>query len=395
MQDELQYRKELARQLLSDGMGPRDFDNTPLRVAATAAQGLAQKLQIPFPAGLDPRPQSIAPSPALDAPLPKADIVVVTWTVDEVDALAHVLTPGISRDSWYRYARQFEQYLPAIRPGAPARGVKRLASYRPTTIGGKHVLCIKSELHMNQDGVQTPPTYGPHNASLPVADLLDQVIDETGASLVITTGTAGAVYAGHNLGDVVITRGALFRVAQEFQAAPFANASYRSDWEVPQGQFAAAQKLMRGFKDQLAEPEFLPPTVNYAPLDHLPKPIRANEPEIKLDGRDMPAFHPILTTDYFEFGTSVNRLDQYGAAVEMGDAALGLVVERRKAAGRSVPHWLVIRNCSDPQINGALRDRPASQSLQAMWAVYYYKGFGYWTSVNSALACWAVIAGLP
>jgi hypothetical protein len=28
-----------------------------------------------------------------------------------------------------------------------------------------------------------------------------------------------------------------------------------------------------------------------------------------------------------------------------------------------------------------------------MWAVYYYKGFGYWTSVNSALATWAVIAG--
>ena len=36
------------------------------------------------------------------------------------------------------------------------------------------------------------------------------------------------------------------------------------------------------------------------------------------------------------------------------------------AQGRSVPKWLVIRNCSDPQINGALRNRPGKQSLQAM-----------------------------
>ena len=38
----------------------------------------------------------------------------------------------------------------------------------------------------------------------------------------------------------------------------------------------------------------------------------------------MPEFHPILTTDYFEYGTTTNHLDVEGAAVEMGDAALGL-----------------------------------------------------------------------
>lgn len=27
-----------------------------------------------------------------------------------------------------------------------------------------------------------------------------------------------------------------------------------------------------------------------------------------------------------------------------------------------------------------------------MRAVYYYLGFDYWTSMNSALACWAIIA---
>jgi hypothetical protein len=58
------------------------------------------------------------------------------------------------------------------------------------------------------------------------------------------------------------------------------------------------------------------------------------------------------------------------------------------------PKWLVIRNLSDPQINGALPTKPASLNMQTHWAVWYYEKYGYWTSVNSALTTWAVIAGL-
>jgi hypothetical protein len=111
-------------------------------------------------------------------------------------------------------------------------------------------------------------------------------------------------------------------VQKEFKNAPYAGKKYTSNWQVPTAQFAKAVELMRRFKNQLAEPDFLPPTINFAPLDHLPKPVRENDPDIKLDGIDIPVFHPILTTDYFEFGTSVNRLDQFGCAVEMGDAVL-------------------------------------------------------------------------
>ncbi|MGO4329548.1 hypothetical protein AB4Z48_28560 [Cupriavidus sp. 2TAF22] len=395
MSDELDFRKELARQLLSSGMTAADFDNHPT-VATTlaAAPGLAAHPQIAFPAALRPTPVPLATIPDLNDPLPKADVVVITWTVDETMALGDVMTPGFSRDHWYRYARNFAQYLPNIRAHAPARGVMRLGSYFPVKIGSKRVLCMKSELHLNQDGVTTPPAGSPHKASLPIRDLLHQIIDETQAKLVITTGTAGAVFAQHDLGDVIVTRGAKFRLKQEFRDSPFNDKVYKSDWQVKTTHFAKAVELMAGFKEQIAEPEFLPPTINYAPLDNLPKPVRKNDPDIKLDGRELPAFHPILTTDYFEFGTSLNHLDQIGSAVEMGDAVLGMVVEERAAAGKSTPHWLVVRNCSDPQINGKLRNKPAKQSLQAMWAVYYYEGFGYWTSMNSALACWAVIAGL-
>jgi hypothetical protein len=107
---------------------------------------------------------------------------------------------------------------------------------------------------------------------------------------------------------------------------------------------------------------------------------------------DFPEYLPILTTDYFEFGTSSNQLGDESCGVEMGDAVLGLVAD---GLGRAAPRWLVVRNASDPPINGALPTSPSVPDMQAHWAVLYYEQYGYWTSVNSALACWALIAAEP
>ena len=74
----------------------------------------------------------------------------------------------------------------------------------------------------------------------------------------------------------------------------------------------------------------------------------------------------------------------------MGDAVFGLIDERRGGTG---PKWLVIRNASDPRINGNLPVGPPSAvDMQAHWAVWYYEAFGYWTSVNSAIVTWSQIA---
>lgn len=105
----------------------------------------------------------------------------------------------------------------------------------------------------------------------------------------------------------------------------------------------------------------------------------------------MPKFHPILTTDFYEFGTSRNNLDAIGAGVEMGDAVLGLACSELQ----NPPNWAVVRNLSDPQINGDLPDGPQRElNIQSAWAVYYYRKYGYWTSVNSALCTWGIVAGL-
>jgi nucleoside phosphorylase len=368
--------------LLQAAPGPAGLQAAPGPVGLQATQNELGEL---FPDGLAPTPALIDPAPASSDALPRADYVVITWTVAELQALADVFTPGISRTSWHAYDRKFKtDYLPKIRAGAPARAANRLASYCPTAIGDKSVLAMKSELHLNQDGIKT----GEGTATLPVADLFRQIIDEAQPKLIITTGTAGAVFADHDLGDVMVTRAAKFRCQSEFRNEPFANQTYRSDFEIPQDHFDDAKKLLAAHADKLTEPDFAPPTTKYKlPGQQQVLPGRKNNPSLKLDGKDFAEFKPILTTDFFEFGTSTNHLADQGCGVEMGDAALGMVCEE---LGDQAPRWLVVRNASDPQINGNL---PTSPDVQAMWAVWFYEQYGYWTSISSAIACWAIIAG--
>jgi nucleoside phosphorylase len=243
-------------------------------------------------------------------------------------------------------------------------------------------------LHLNQDGVKT----GDGTATLPVKDLFRQIIYEAKPSHIFTIGTAGSVIQNFQLGDVVVSRAAKFRLQQEFRNEAFNGKTYTSDWPIPTTHFDAAQQLMGTFAGQIVEPPFAPPTTQFPfhgePIVSTP----GNTPDIKLEqgSRDMPEFHPILTTDYFEYGTSLNNLGQEGAAVEMGDAALGLACSELKRP----PKWAAVRNMSDPVINGVLPAKQFKLNEQTTWAVGYYTAYGEWTSVMGALATWAIIAGL-
>ena len=381
---ETEQRREIGRQLLQQGTEPADLELEP---PATAAAALTAELAIPFPEGLAPVPVPIAPAPSPDDPMPQADVLVVTWTVAEVNALADVLTPGQGRNSWYRYARFFDQkYRDKIRPGAPSQKAQRLGSYFPTQVGKTSVVCVKSELHLNQDGIST----GEGTATLPVKDFFAQMIEEVKPKLVMTIGTSGGVDLDQSLGDACVTRAAKFRLNDEFRNEPFNGKTYKSDWEVPTSHLAAGEELMKRYADRLVEPGFLPPTKRYGYEGPTLENNPPNVPKIWRDGDKMPAFHPVLTTDFFEFGTSSNHLGKEGCAVEMGDAVLGLLCSELPEP----PDWLIVRNLSDPQINGDLPEKPRQLDMQAHWAVWYYEQYGYWTSVCGALATWGVIAGL-
>jgi nucleoside phosphorylase len=329
--------------------------------SAVPAQPRAGLARIPWPANLEPKPVAPANAPSPSDPLPAADVLVVTWTVAEAKALADVLTPGRPSTEWHVYAHEFEsRYKPMLRRGAPALESGCLGIYHQCTIGTSNVLCMKSDLHLSQDGPE-----------LPVRGLWRQIIEETQAKLVITTGTAGGIGAGTQLGDVIVTKSVQFDCQKTFAEAPFAKAAF-TDGQLPP---ASSSRFA------LADEALIP--VNASRL-----PEASRTPTIVPETPAAPV--AVLTTDFFAFDDTTDHYglrayNQNARAVEMGDAVLGLVCAEDLS---SPPSWVIVRNASDPQMDGseALRE-------QTQQAARIYEEYGYWTTVGSAITCWAVIAG--
>jgi len=298
----------------------------------------------------------MAKRPSASAALPKCDYVVVTWTVEEAKCLADTLTPGYpSKTAWYEYAHNFQSaFASLIRKGAPASESKRLGNYFVTSIAGKSVLCMKSELHMSQDG-----------PALPIAKLWKQIIAEAQPTLIITTGTAGGIGSKMELGDVVVASQVRFDCQKTFKSSPFRDSIYKCS-SLQQTSYPAAQKLFASNASHLPQSP-RPPQIFTKPV------VEAELPDV-------------VTTDFFAFDDSSNTfgLQSLGAAVEMGDAVLGMVISE---LGSKAPRWAAIRNASDPQID----DSGLTLAEAANKAGQIYEKFGYWTTIPSAIACWATV----
>jgi hypothetical protein len=326
----------------------------------TTATGLSRFTDIPWPKGLAPN-TGPKPTGRSNSPLPRADVLVVTWTVDEGHALSRVLTPGKdSRNDYVPYAHNFAAIASKMSKGSPAVLAKRLGAYWTTTIGSQKVLIFKSESHLSQDTDHAIPK---GNAALPNAEVWQQIITEVQPKLVITTGTAGGIGRQCEVGDVVVSPIVRFDCKNWLKREPFHNTSFEDSKPTPRF-FATAKTLFKANSGQLPKDNTRPPTI--LPATGLPSSV--------------------LTTDFFGFDTSDNHfgLKGLGAVSEMGDAVLGMVA---KQMGEAAPRWVAVRNVSDPQIKaeGTIKD-------QAQLAATIYKGFGRWSSVCSAIVCWALIA---
>ena len=321
-------------------------------LAFSTATGLSRFTDIPWPKGLAP---VTGPKPSGgNKPLPKADVLVVTWTVDEGHALSRVLTPGKdSRNDYVPYTHNFAKLRKKFRNGCPAIEAKRLGAYWTTKIGKKSVVVFKSDSHMSQDGPQ-----------LPNIDVWRQIIEEVRPKLVITTGTAGGIGKQFEVGDVIVSPIVRFDCISKFKKEPFAQAHYTSS-PAKSSHFATAKTLFKANAAQLPKDNTRAPKI----VKVTPKALSSC----------------VVTTDFFGFDTSDNhfKLQGLGDVSEMGDAVLGQVA---KDMGRSAPRWLAIRNVSDPQIKaeGTLKE-------QEQVAAQIYKGFGRWSTVCSAITCWASI----
>lgn len=335
----------------SESSAGRDF------MAFSMATGLSRFTDIPWPKGLapitGPKPRGTGSSP-----LPRADVLVVTWTVDEGHALSRVLTPGKdSHNDYLSYTHNFATISKKMRKGCPALEAKRLGAYWTTKIGKKSVVVFKSDSHMSQDGPQ-----------LPNIDVWRQIISEVKPALVITTGTAGGIGREFEVGDVVVSPIVRFDCISKFKNQKFAQAHYSST-AAKSTQFATAKSLFKANSAQLPKDNKRPPKI----VKVTPSALKSS----------------VVTTDFFGFDTSDNhyKLQGLGDVSEMGDAILGLVASE---IGKSAPSWLAIRNVSDPQIKaeGTLKQ-------QAQIAAQIYKGYGRWSSVCSAITCWASIVAEP
>ena len=347
--------EDLQREIIdfdSEAPAGREF------LAFSTATGLSRFTEIPWPKALAPK-TSASPGGTGRGPLPKADVLVVTWTVDEGHAVSRVLTPGKdSRNDYRSYTHNFATISKKLRKGCPALQANRLGAYWTTTINKKKVVVFKSDSHLSQDTKTLPKNGG----TLPNEDLWKQIITEVQPKLVITTGTAGGIGPDCEVGDVIVSPIVRFDCLKWLKSEPYHDESF--DGAAPKAKYFAKAKTL--FKANAAQ---LPKDNNRAPKIVQSKKVASS----------------VLTTDFFGFDTSDDhyKLQGLGDVSEMGDAILGLVMSKMS----SPPRWIAVRNVSDPQIKaeGTLKQ-------QAQVAAQIYKGFGRWSTVCSSIVCWALIA---
>lgn len=335
-------------------------------------------VQIPatFWDGLQPQVQKL--TPAATAALPAADVLVITWTTAETQALSAVFTGNHDfKTTWYPYKHNAATFLnetPAaiINESANADSLKLgiVGYYTAVTFNGKKVNLFKSEFHPADDGDK-----------LPIIDLIVQAATETNPSLVITTGTAGAIGSYLEVGDAVITGKARFFLMSPMSYAAYpgitnglelsSTASFKMDY-VTKANSSATSLVKQDLTDIAQQKKYPGPTRNPAIFyNNVPNAVK----------------YDAVSANGFSLDDKANTdgLQQLGVFNEMNDAFVAFALSQN-AATKKLP-WLSIRNMSEPQAPDL------SKATKTEWE-NMYTAFGLYTTYNSAFACWAVICGL-
>lgn len=333
-----------------------------------------------------------------DAPLPRADAVVLTWTTAEWSALDHVFLDSATarRVDTNEFERTWHMYLysrdvggDAIHdPTNPLWGFYRLVDVPPAHGSGRatRVLLFKCGAHL----AHPPWLRG-------LSDMVAQILADARPEIVYSIGTAGGTRDDLRLGDVVVTDAAhlLLRKAQNTPSG-LSGRSFASKHPLPSGGdvlagaqahlfFPLAQavsypvlgRLLHRLAGERSDAASLTLTdlVN-APL----RPEQLGDPA----ARPLPGT-PLLTTDYY-FIASGDDAARY-AVLEMDDAVVGAVAEQHDTA------YAFVRNVSDPVVPATTAaGAPIADAVRDAWSSLIYDSFGIYSSMNGALATWALLA---
>jgi nucleoside phosphorylase len=353
-----------------------------------------------------------------NAPLPKADAVVITWTTAEWSAFDHVFINSNStrlpaaRDwetGWLLYSAE----APVVPPPPPPTVVQPTAPFLavnpslakppgpPPPLWGYYMLIqietkgepLKVLLFKSNSHLAHAPGF------LAVAEMTARIIREAQPRYLYSTGTAGGARPDQKLGDIIVTNCGTIQLKNDINRDYYSlNGKTFSctDWFAPEFWINATQDYLFF---SLAN------VVNYPALQALVGQLHAqvlSSNEITLDDLLSSALlpeklrtsqvwpmrnTPLLSTDYY-FIAETGTEEKY-CFLEMDDAVLA------KVCCEMGVNCSLIRNISDPMVplNGA-DGQPLAPEVRQRWSGLIYETYGLYTSVNSVLTTWATLAGI-
>ncbi len=340
-----------------------------------------------------PVPMAVGPTDP-NAPLPAADVVVITWTSAEWSALDHVfvnseterpMAPGDLEHQWQPYTLD----APVVPPDgdyvpAPLWGYYRVVAVDDAAGNPRTVLLFKADAHL---------AYAPWVGVL--VTMIERLIDEAQPGQIYSIGTAGGTHLTDNLGDTAITNSALLRLTNP-KNLPFEDngATFTGSW-FPCTDLVAAveERLLLAMSNvvddaqlarMLAQLKIKNPDAADLDLDDLVNdPIRPanlhHARAILAEGV------PLLTTDDYFIARGDDT--QQFCALEMDDAVVAKIATEQNV------DFCFVRNLSDPIVPDATATGESIVfSVRKDWSGVIYDDFGLYTSFNGALLTWATIA---
>lgn len=372
------------------------------RVAAQNENPVVFKLpSFSFPTGLAPSPgafSGLTPGKTVTTALSQpCDVLVLLYTEYELRSLLDVFTGDSTWDetrqkTWYGYGHNFSTFKPMIEDGDDATDAGILGFLYPMKIGSVHVVLYKSELHPKGNGLQVP--------FIPV---IKQLAGELAPKLVLSTGTAGAVGSHIQCGDVAITDSARFHLQKTYGGSLASLNTLSKNQTQLKSAFTVNDQYVKYAAQNFTKLSLPGLHQCYEKIGERPQYksfLKKNTaaPSIYLTGvNPAPAPQPmdIVSADYLTVDDSTNdeKLQSQGIMNDTDDAfaffALGEL-----PAGKQ-PKWLSVRNASEPQIvDPTLGQQSSPAKALSSLAGAIYGVYQYCTTLNSAFACWGVIAGM-
>jgi hypothetical protein len=329
----------------------------------------------------------------------KADVLILLYTQLETSAFLDVFTGNKDwspsrRDTWYFYAHNFASLKKNIQGIDESDALKNgfFGYLNAVQIGDQKVVIYKTELHAKVNGNK-----------LAIIPVIQQLVTELRPSLVLSTGTAGAMGSVLNCGDVAVTSSARFRVNTQYPTYPKIN-SLSHDNTALTNTVAINDKYLK-----YAAQNFTKLTLPALARCYAEFATRAGYAFLKKN-TDPPSIYvtninpvpgpepmTVVSADFLSVDdrSDAEGLQALGIMNENDDAYAFFAISQMPASQQ--PQWLSVRNASDPQVVAPPFPAGTSQSqiikqlsslAGAIFGVYEYV-----TTINSAFACWAIVAG--